>query len=281
MCRASGTIIGHWRSSNGFADVELEGASKSGSHVVTDDLDLVIRELVVANRILARENVCDAYGHVSIRHPRDPERFFLSWSRSPERVEIGDIVEYRLDGKAIDDDRPGYHERFIHGGIYETRPEVHSVIHAHAEDVLPFGVSSAKLRPIIGAAAVFGPEVPVWDIADRFGGETNLLVGNMEQARDLARAMGSNNLVLMRGHGMAVAASNLLVALKVAIYAPCNARVQLAAMRLGEPHYLSSGEMKMRSADPYFGAVSHSADRVWDYWASRAGCSDLLRPDKP
>ena len=58
---------------------------------MTSDLESVIRDLVVANRILGNENVVDAYGHVSIRHPTNPERYFLSCSRSPELVERDDI----------------------------------------------------------------------------------------------------------------------------------------------------------------------------------------------
>jgi len=39
------------------------------------DLDRMVRELVIANRILANEDVVDAYGHVSVRHPDDPGRY--------------------------------------------------------------------------------------------------------------------------------------------------------------------------------------------------------------
>ena len=38
-------------------------------------------ELVTANRILAREGMVDAFGHVSLRHPRHADRFWLSRAR--------------------------------------------------------------------------------------------------------------------------------------------------------------------------------------------------------
>jgi hypothetical protein len=57
-----------------------------------NDLDFHIGQLVIANRILANEGVVDAYGHVSIRHPRHPERYLLACSRSPELVERADII---------------------------------------------------------------------------------------------------------------------------------------------------------------------------------------------
>src|ERR1700684_4105710 len=101
------------------------------------DLETALRDLVIANRILANEGVVDAYGHVSMRHPTNPEHFLLSRSRSPELVEEGDILEFPLDGKVVGDERrPPYLERFIHGGIYEARPEILAVVHSHAEETL-------------------------------------------------------------------------------------------------------------------------------------------------
>src|SRR6185312_8408901 len=97
------------------------------------ELETAFKDLVIANRILAHQGVVDAYGHVSMRHPTNPERFILSRSRSPEVVG--------------DDRRPPYLERFIHGGIYESRPDVCAVVHSHAEETLPFGIAGVPLKP--------------------------------------------------------------------------------------------------------------------------------------
>ena len=64
----------------------------------------VIDDLVTGSRILAAEGICDAFGHVSARHPGNPERFLLSRSRSPELVTIEDIREFDLSGEMIDPD---------------------------------------------------------------------------------------------------------------------------------------------------------------------------------
>src|SRR6202042_3708689 len=175
------------------------------------DIPALVRDLVVANRILARESVVDAYGHVSVRHPDNPHRFFMATSMAPELVEPGHIVELNLDCTPVrDDGRPLYHERFIHGGILEARPDVQAVVHAHSEDVLPFTIAKAPLRPVIHSGSFMGLHVPVWDIADRFGPGTNMLVTNMEQGRDLAGSLGKNNVALMRGHGFSAAARSLI-----------------------------------------------------------------------
>jgi ribulose-5-phosphate 4-epimerase/fuculose-1-phosphate aldolase len=241
-----------------------------------NDLDFHIGQLVIANRILANEGVVDAYGHVSMRHPRTPECYLLSWSRSPELVERADIMEFTLDGNPISDDsRAPYLERFIHGAIYEARPDIHAVVHAHAEDVLPFSITTTPLRPVIHSGSFMGAHVPVWDIADTFGEHTNLLVTNMAQGRDLARCLGSNSVALMRGHGFAAAASSLIEVVRMSVYVPRNARALMAAMRLGgEVKGLSHGEIAARAAGykPY----SVETWRAWEYWAYRAGCGHLV-----
>src|SRR5258706_2354250 len=158
-------------------------------------------ELALANRILAREGVVDAYGHVSRRHPDRPDRFLLSCSRSPELVVPADLMELKLDGEVANtaEQRKPYLERYIHAAIYEARPEVISVVHNHSSALLPFTVTGTPLRPLIHTAGLIGATVPHWDIRDRFG-DTNLLVANLEQGRDLARALGPNSGVRRPAH---------------------------------------------------------------------------------
>src|SRR5436853_1837319 len=99
------------------------------------ELDDALNELVIANRILANENVVDAYGHISVRHPDKPERFFMAHMlAAPEMVERDDTLEFDLEAKPVSDSRTPSIERFIHGAIYEARPDVQAVVHAHAED---------------------------------------------------------------------------------------------------------------------------------------------------
>jgi ribulose-5-phosphate 4-epimerase/fuculose-1-phosphate aldolase len=238
-----------------------------------DVLEKALRDVVIANRILAHESVVDAYGHVSVRHPLDPTRYLLSRSRAPELVERGDIVEFDLEGKAVSGDtRAPYLERFIHGAIYEARPDVQAVVHAHAEAVLPFTISATALRPVVHMASFIGARIPVWDIHDNFG-DTNLLVVNMVQGRDLARGLGGERVALMRGHGFVAAGRSLPEAVRIGVYMPVNARVLLDALRLGEVKALSRGEIEahasMKPDDP-------AMWRAWEYWAVRAGCGDLL-----
>jgi HCOMODA/2-hydroxy-3-carboxy-muconic semialdehyde decarboxylase len=228
-----------------------------------------MQELVVANRILASEGICDAFGHASIRHPDNPDRYVMARSRSPGVITIEDLMEYTLDGDPIDQrGRAMYAERHIHGGVYETRPDAKAVIHNHSHAVIPFGVTGVPLRPVLHMGAAAGANLPVWDIRDRFG-DTTLLVTNMEQGRDLARRLGDGRVALMRGHGCVVAARNIKEAVMIAVYLETNARLQLQCLQLGEPKYLSDGEVAL-GREQYVAELAIS--RAWEYWAIRAGC---------
>jgi HCOMODA/2-hydroxy-3-carboxy-muconic semialdehyde decarboxylase len=238
------------------------------------DLDRLLADLVIANRILAREDVVDAYGHVSVRHPADPKRFLLARSLAPSMVGREDIMQFDLEGKPLEgDSRQPYLERFIHAAIYEARADVTAVVHAHAEDVLPFGITDAPLRPVIHSGSFMGDHVPVWDIRDKFG-DTNLLVTSMPQGRDLALRLGANNVSLMRGHGFVAAARSIIEVVRMSVYVPRNARVQMAGMRLGAVKPLSPGEIAARNAG--YKPNSPETWRTWEYWATKAGCAELL-----
>jgi ribulose-5-phosphate 4-epimerase/fuculose-1-phosphate aldolase len=245
-------------------------------------LDALLNDLVIANRILANQDIVDAYGHVSVRHPEKPDRFFLARSLAPELVTRDDIVELTLDGKPVKEEkRPLYLERFIHGGVFEVRPEVIAVVHAHAEDILPFGVASATpLKPVIHSGSFLGLHIPVWDIADKFG-DTNLLVANIEQARDLAKCLGASNVALMRGHGFTAAGRSLIEVVRMSVFLPRNARALLRAKQLGGPiKYLSQGEIDARNRG--YGPYSPETWRAWEYWANKAGVGNMVtRPDTP
>ena len=232
-----------------------------------------LRDLAIANRILAREGVVDAFGHVSLRHPDRPDRFFLARSRAPELVTPEDLMEFALDGTPIDArGRTPYSERFIHGAIYEKRPDVHSVIHNHSHEIIPYGITPVKLRPVLHVGGAIGEDVPVWDIRRKFG-DTNMLVVNMDQGRDLAATLGKNRVALMRGHGCAVAGKTLREAVFTAVYLQVNAKLQTEAMRLSdEVEYLSPGELALTKE---MLSQQVGLDRAWEYWTRRASLAGI------
>jgi HCOMODA/2-hydroxy-3-carboxy-muconic semialdehyde decarboxylase len=227
-----------------------------------------LTRLVAANRILANEGVVDAFGHVSVRDPGNAERFWLSRSRSPALVELGDLMEFSLDGAAVDArGRTPYGESMIHAAVYAAREDVHSVVHHHAYGVLPFAITDEPLRPVVHTASVIGAEIPVWDIRAKFGG-TDMLVRSIEQGRDLAATLAGNTCALMRGHGAVVVGASIERAVLTAIYLEVNAKVLLEALPLGTPQALTAEEIE-RSAEAQFSPLA--LDRAWEYFCERAG----------
>jgi HCOMODA/2-hydroxy-3-carboxy-muconic semialdehyde decarboxylase len=225
----------------------------------------VRRDLVAANRILANEGILDVYGHVSARHPEHPDRYLLARARSPELIEEDDLIEFTLDSGPLPDNPPPlYLERFIHGAVYQARPEIMAVCHNHTTAIVPFSISrTTKLQAVFHSAGFLPREARVWDIAEEFGTSTDLLVRNLDHGRSLARRMGDDPLVLMRGHGSAVAGRTVEEMVNRCIQMEKNARIQLMAMQLGEFIPLYPGEGSNRGAP--------SDDRAWEYYKRRAG----------
>ena len=234
----------------------------------------LLDQLVTANRILAREGVVDSFGHVSIRDPRRADCFVLSRARAPECIEPEDLMEFTLDGIPIDPaGRKPYAERYIHGAVYEARAEVGAVVHHHSPSVIPFSVTSARLSPVMHMCAGIGTHVPTWDSRARFG-DTNLLVTNVEMARDLAAALGPRPAILMRSHGAVVAAASLREVVFNSIYLQLNADLQMKAQALGDVTFLSEGEIAavLRTRG------SFTFERAWEFWCRRAGRPYDSRP---
>jgi ribulose-5-phosphate 4-epimerase/fuculose-1-phosphate aldolase len=230
-------------------------------------LNDALEELVTANHILAAEGVVDSFGHISIRHPDDPEHYLLSCSRAPECIQVSDIMEFTLEGEAVDPkSRDPYAERAIHGSVYKARPEVRSVVHNHSPNVIPFGVTGTPLRPLFHMSAGMGMDVPTWDSRTNFG-DTTLLVTTMETGSDLVNMLGDNRAALMRGHGCVVVGKSVREAVFSSVYLEVNAKLQLKASALGEIVFLSDGEVEaiLKRRGPY------TFERAWERWCRRAG----------
>jgi ribulose-5-phosphate 4-epimerase/fuculose-1-phosphate aldolase len=223
-------------------------------------------ELVAANRVLAHEEIVDGFGHVSVRNPTDPSKYFLARSMAPALVGGTDILSYDLDSNPLDaNGRVSYAERFIHGAIYKARPDVMSVVHAHTPAVIPFGVSDVRLQPIFHMAAFLGAGAPVFEIRDAGGPATDLLVKNLALGDALARTLGNANVALMRGHGMVAVAGSIPEAVFRAYYTAQDAQLEADALRLGAPKFLNADEARS-ATQTQAGLVS----RAWELWKRNA-----------
>jgi HCOMODA/2-hydroxy-3-carboxy-muconic semialdehyde decarboxylase len=235
--------------------------------MITQELD----DLVAAYRILAAHGVIDAYGHVSLRSPRNPERCDLARSVAPELVNEDDLIQYDLDSRPIDADvgksgRESVHERFIHGEIYRVRPEVMCVVHNHSPSVIPFSVTGVPMRALYHMAAFIGEGLPNFEIRDVRKG-TDLLVKDAVLGRALAATLAKKPAALMRGHGSVVVGENLPRAVGRSIYLEQSARMQMQALALagagGSITYFDDAEVQASIArQDYY--------RAWPLWRAKA-----------
>jgi HCOMODA/2-hydroxy-3-carboxy-muconic semialdehyde decarboxylase len=227
----------------------------------------LIADLVAANHILYDHGVVDAFGHVSVRHDKRPDRFLLARNMAPGSVTAGDILEFGLDGAPVDPQGPRpYLERFIHSEIYAARPDIVAVVHSHSHSIVPLSISvEHRLRAVVHMAGFIGPEAPLFEIRDAGGPATDLLIRSPELGRSLARSLAASNIVVMRGHGSTVTAPSLPLVVYRAIYAELNARCQLQAMQHGPITALTAAE-----AAACVASVEGQVHRPWEIWIREA-----------
>jgi HCOMODA/2-hydroxy-3-carboxy-muconic semialdehyde decarboxylase len=221
-----------------------------------------IEDLVLTNRILSDRGVLDAYGHISIRHPSNPNRYLMARAVAPGLVALDDIMEFDLDSNPVDRrGRALFVERFIHGESYKARPDIMSVIHTHSTGVIPFSVTQKELKPIFHNASFLHIGVPVWESRDGLRA-TKMLVNDGKLGASLAATLGDKPVALMRGHGDVVVGPNVRVATLRAVYTDENAKMLAIALSLGGPvNYVSPAEGALRDKDP------SDPTRTWELWA--------------
>ncbi|HEV2675041.1 MAG TPA: class II aldolase/adducin family protein [Aliidongia sp.] len=226
----------------------------------------LLQDLVDANHILFNEGVVDAFGHVSARDDRRSDHFLLARNMAPGSVEVGDIVEFDLDGKALNgEDRRVYLERFIHGEIYRARPDVMAIVHSHSPSVVPFSiVKSVRFKPACHMCGFLGHGADIFEIRDAGGPATDLLIRDQHLGKALADSLGSSNAVLMRGHGSTVVGPTLKQAVYRAVYTEVNAKLVADALRLGPVEYLSLEEANAALA------IEKEIERPWQFWKAAA-----------
>ncbi|MGH6789316.1 MAG: class II aldolase/adducin family protein [Pseudolabrys sp.] len=238
---------------------------------MSNALDEARQELALANKIAAHEGVLDTFGHVSMRHPGNPNRYFLSRSSAPDMVTVERLIEYDLDSQPV---RPHNHtqfsERVIHGEIYKARPDVMSICHHHSPAFMPLLATGTDYVPVFHLGAVGGIKPPYWDQHDEFG-DTMLLVVKPEEGASLARALGRHSMVLMRRHGVTVVGSSVPDCVYRSIQSCRNAEFQVRAMSIGKVASLSVGETEL--AGQITGKTT-GLTRSWEYWSAQIAKAD-------
>lgn len=235
-----------------------------------DPDDAVKDQLVQAYKILVHEGVLDGFGHVSARSLKDPNIFYMPRAMPPSLVTKSDILALRVsDSQPIDaEGRKVNGERYIHGEIYKARPDVMAVIHSHSQSVIPLSLTHIPLKPVIAQAGFLPLETPTFEIRDARGKEERgMQVTNEKRGAALARALGNDPAILMRGHGDTVVGHSIKQAVVFAVYVDTDARMQTQAM------LLSRDIVTMDKAE-LFGENEFDINRPWEYMLAKTMTPD-------
>jgi ribulose-5-phosphate 4-epimerase/fuculose-1-phosphate aldolase len=236
-----------------------DGAAKSAAEA--------IGLCVLANRILANEKVVDAYGHISIRNPENAESFFISRAIAPEFVTESDIMECSLDGAILSGNKvhKPYGERIIHAAVYRIRPDVHSVCHAHPDELSVFAGSSIPFRSTLKSCSMFHDGLPVYKDLEV---ESGLHVSSPDEAGRMAALLGAGRGLLIRNHGVVVACGSIMQTVMSSVYLRDAAAVLQKTLAMGgAPVYLGYEE-SVECTKINFGVVG--LERAWSYWSAKA-----------
>jgi len=232
-----------------------------------NDDEARIADIVTASHVLANEGILDSFGHISARSTQNPERFFISRAMAPALVTRADIVEVGLDCKPVAANAPRLNgERYIHCQVYKARGDVQSVIHTHDMAVLPLGIAGVPLKPVVAQAGFLPPETPLFEIRDANASESKrgMLVLNDHLGDALAKTLGANPVVLMRGHGDTVVGRSVREATIRTIYTRINAQAQSAALALSSKiTALNESELEINATENF------DADRPWQTYLQR------------
>ncbi len=252
-----------------FAAAVLAGAVFASPQTLaqTRPLSELMAEYVTGCRILADQGViADGFGHMSFRSPSDPTHFFMARGLAAGLVTQADVMEFDLDTKPIDQQgRRMFSERAIHAEIYRARPDVNAVVHSHAPSVLPFSVTGTPLGPVTHMGGFLPRPVPLFEIRDSGGPDTNMLVRTRPIGAALAATLGAGPVVLMRGHGFTAVGVSVQQVVFRSIYTDINAKVLTEALKMGPVTYLNEHEAAKIAA-----VNDVSQERSWEIWAVKA-----------
>jgi ribulose-5-phosphate 4-epimerase/fuculose-1-phosphate aldolase len=226
-----------------------------------------IQDVITASHILTNEGILDSFGHISARSAKNPDHFFIPRAMPPALVSRADIVEVGLDCKPVAPDAPRLNgERYIHCQVYKARNDVQSVIHTHDLAVIPLGLAGIPLRPVVAQAGFLPPETPLFEVREANASEKTrgMLVLNANLGDALARKLGANPVILMRGHGNVVVGRSVRGATVRTIYTHINAQAQTTAMALSTKiTTLDDAELATNAAENF------DADRPWQNYKQR------------
>jgi ribulose-5-phosphate 4-epimerase/fuculose-1-phosphate aldolase len=221
------------------------------------DLELIKSDVVKASHILHQQGIAAAFGHLSARIPAT-DTFIFPPRMSPALVRADNLLELDVEGNQLSGEGRPNTEFWIHARIYKARPDVQAICHVHPPSCVVLSSLGETIRPLHASAAIFRNDVQIFDRIT--------LIRTRELGDAVASTLGNHGAMLLRGHGVNVADTDVRRVCVMTLWMEEAANYQLRAMSAGKPRYFTDEELETIYPQVSGEEVSK---RVWEYFSSR------------
>jgi ribulose-5-phosphate 4-epimerase/fuculose-1-phosphate aldolase len=220
------------------------------------------REVALANRIIERVGLSNAFGHVSARIP-GTNTFLFPTRRSPGFADADKLLVLDFDGKTHSGEGTPNSELWIHARAYAARPELGSVVHAHPPACVCLTQIGQPHRIVHNQGGAFNGGIAEYD---RIG-----LIRTRELGDLLAASLGSSVAVMMRGHGITTVAADVRTATIAACFLEESADLQLRMLAAAGGDATRIRAFTREEAERLSDQLSPGiVERAWEYYAAVA-----------
>ncbi len=237
---------------------KFNALNEYGKGTVMDTMGELIEALVKGCKILDAEGIMDELGHLSARSP-DGSQVLMNGKVSPGQVTQDDIVLLDLNGNKIEGKSEPAKEIPLHLAVYQRRPDVMAIAHTHSPTIVALSIAGVKLQAVDNlGATTFGEAAPLFE---EYG-----LVDTFDMGYRITDAMGSHNVIVLKGHGNLVAGASIQEACVSAIWAEKSALLQYQSMAIGKPQWYPKKEINKIQEQV---SAGKGRDRAWNYYRWR------------
>jgi L-fuculose-phosphate aldolase len=187
------------------------------------------KKLILAGQVLVNEGQDDfTRGHISVRLPDDPLRFFMkAHSIGLDEIKLDNILTIDLEGEVVAGSARRHSEVYIHSGIYKARADVQCVLHTHPTYAVALSASGRPLKCYSQPSALFHNALGLYD-------DTINLIRTPQMGAGVANALASNRAVLLKNHGIVVAGGTIEEVVISALMLENAAEIQMIVEAAGD-----------------------------------------------
>jgi len=215
------------------------------------------KDLIAACRILSDEELVRGFGHVSARVP-GTDLFLLTPRVSLALVKEKDLLTMNLQGKIVEGRSTPPSEVALHAAMFNQRADVQAITRIHARKANYFSVTNTRIEPIHNHGSFFHGGVPVFFKTP--------LITTRTLGEEVAKAMGKNPAILLRGNGQVTVGRTIPEAVMMAIYLEEAADMLYGALQLGTPVFLGAEEYGLAKTETL---TPVDLERAWNYYKNR------------